>query len=416
MSDRVPEGWEKKELSFLTNLVSEKTEFNNQFEALTSSRSGLFKQSEYFNKRVTSVDNTGYRIIAPGQFTFRAMSDDGTFKFNRSTYSFTGVVSPAYEVFEAKNCSPDFLDYVLNSDEFHQQIYANAQGGTRLALKYSSLSKLEVQFPSVPEQKKIASILTSVDELIEKTQFQIDKLQDLKKASVNELLTKGIGHTEFKDSELGRISKIWEEMTLGAAVQKNIITDIQDGNHGTQHPKASDYVKDGIPFVMASNLKGGVIDVGNANKIPREIYDNLRIGFAKTGDVLLTHKATIGLVAIVNEDTPEVMCTPQVTYYRIGSKDKLRSRFLFYWFQSDQFQNEMVRLSGQSTRDYIGITAQKTLLVRIPPMGEQVEIIKILESIDHNLFMKKHSLRQTQSLKKSLMQDLLTGKVRVQVN
>jgi type I restriction enzyme S subunit len=64
--------------------------------------------------------------------------------------------------------------------------------------------------PPLPEQKKIASILTSVDEVIENTQKQIDKLQDLKKATMNELLTKGIGHTEFKDSELGRIPKSWE--------------------------------------------------------------------------------------------------------------------------------------------------------------------------------------------------------------
>jgi type I restriction enzyme S subunit len=62
-------------------------------------------------------------------------------------------------------------------------------------------------WPPLPEQKKIASILTSVDEVIENTQKQIDKLQDLKKATMNELLTKGIGHTEFKDSELGQDSE-----------------------------------------------------------------------------------------------------------------------------------------------------------------------------------------------------------------
>ena len=71
-----------------------------------------------------------------------------------------------------------------------------------------------ILIPPLPEQKKIASILTSVDEVIENTQKQIDKLQDLKKATMNELLTKGIGHTEFKDSELGRIPKSWEVRSL----------------------------------------------------------------------------------------------------------------------------------------------------------------------------------------------------------
>ena len=65
------------------------------------------------------------------------------------------------------------------------------------------------------EQQKIASILTSVDEVIEKTEAQISKLQDLKKGMMQELLTKGIGHTEFKDSPVGRIPKGWEVVKLG---------------------------------------------------------------------------------------------------------------------------------------------------------------------------------------------------------
>ena len=71
------------------------------------------------------------------------------------------------------------------------------------------------EIPPLPEQRKIASILTSVDEVIEKTKLQINKLQDLKKGTMNELLTKGIGHTEFKDSELGKIPKSWNAKKLG---------------------------------------------------------------------------------------------------------------------------------------------------------------------------------------------------------
>ena len=78
-----------------------------------------------------------------------------------------------------------------------------------------SLAKVEIPSPPLPEQKKIASILTSVDEVIEKTESQIAKLQDLKTGMMQELLTKGIGpggvpHTEFKDSPVGRIPVGWE--------------------------------------------------------------------------------------------------------------------------------------------------------------------------------------------------------------
>ena len=94
------------------------------------------------------------------------------------------------------------------------------------------------------------------------------------------------------------------------------ILEIQDGNHGEKHPKESDYVEEGIPFLMARDFQAGQLDLRGACKIPKSLGDQLRIGFARTGDVLLTHKGSIGLVAIVPEVADYVMLTPQVTYYR----------------------------------------------------------------------------------------------------
>ena len=97
----------------------------------------------------------------------------------------------------------EYLFQYLTSKEVSQRIGELAASSAMPAISFSSLKSINLTVPPLPEQKKIASILTSVDEVIENTQKQIDKLQDLKKATMNELLTKGIGHTEFKDSELG---------------------------------------------------------------------------------------------------------------------------------------------------------------------------------------------------------------------
>jgi len=312
----------------------------------------------------------------------------------------------------SREVSKFYLFYATQFRTFSDVISGSAQP----QITGEGLKKVSLPVPPLPEQKKIASILTSVDEVIENTQKQIDKLQDLKKATRNELLTKGIGHTEFKDSELGRIPKSWFNISVDEALKCKILDSIQDGNHGSQHPKSSDYVIKGIPFVMASDLRNGKVDVSRAKKIPTGVYEGLRIGFAKVGDVLLTHKATIGEVAVVDEDCGAIMCTPQVTYYRIKDAGRLSSRFLFYWFQSQQFQRELFRVSGQSTRDYIGIKAQKELFIRIPPITEQNSITSILLAVDEKVSRVKRKLAQTQALKKSLMQDLLTGKVRVTVN
>ena len=112
--------------------------------------------------------------------------------------------------------TPDFLTYALCQEEAQNHLKANTTGmaSSQTNFTHDALLRVPILSPPLPEQKKIASILTSVDEVIENTQKQIDKLQDLKKATMNELLTKGIGHTEFKDSELGRIPKSWEVSTL----------------------------------------------------------------------------------------------------------------------------------------------------------------------------------------------------------
>ena len=258
--------------------------------------------------------------------------------------------------------------------------------------------------------------------MIEKTQVQINKLKDLKTGMMQELLTRGVGidgkpHTEFKDSPVGRIPKGWNVVTIGDLLKTKVISSIQDGNHGAIHPKSADFVSDGIPFVMASDLHNGRIDFEGSNKIPEDIYNKLRIGFAQSGDVLLSHKATVGLTAIVPCGIKHLMLTPQVTYYRLGDSSKLFNIFLFYVFQSGYFQKTISLLSAQSTRSYIGILAQRELEIALPnTLKEQKQIVSILQSIDKRIDSVSDKLKLIKNIKKALMQDLLTGKVRVNVD
>src|SRR6266850_1619151 len=109
-----------------------------------------------------------------------------------------------------------------------------------------------------------------------------------------------------------------QAVSIGELERRGAIMEIQDGNHGDKHPVASDYVSDGVPFLMASDIRDGVVDLTPCKFISREQADSLRIGFARSGDVLLTHKGTVGSVAILPEVEDYVMLTPQVTYYRVN--------------------------------------------------------------------------------------------------
>ena len=86
-----------------------------------SSRQGIFLQDEYFSKQIASVDNTGYKIVRKGEFTYRSMSDDGHFVFNRLDDYEAGIVSPAYVVFRTKGVNSDFFKEFINSNMYHQK-------------------------------------------------------------------------------------------------------------------------------------------------------------------------------------------------------------------------------------------------------------------------------------------------------
>ena len=176
----------------------------------------------------------------------------------------------------------------------------------------------------------------------------------------------------------------WREYTVQELIDLDMLCDPMDGNHGEKHPKSSDYVPSGVPFIMANNLSGGTVDLKNCAFISQDQANNLDKGFAKPGDVLLTHKATLGRTAIVPDAYPTIVLTPQVTYYRC--KQGIDNRYLKYYFDSPYFQQLFFNWAGSgSTRAYLGITAQHKLPIILPPLPIQKEIAKILSAFDDKI-------------------------------
>jgi type I restriction enzyme S subunit len=179
----------------------------------------------------------------------------------------------------------------------------------------------------------------------------------------------------------------WQELQIKDLIQQGIIEKPLDGNHGEIHPKGEDFVESGIPFVMASDINGGKVDLNACKFITEQQASSLRKGFAKAGDVLLTHKASLGRTALVpNLETEYIMLTPQVTYYRIKDESRLLNRYLKYYFDSPFFQDTLTNHGDAgSTRAYIGITAQHELPVILPPLPEQKAIASVLSSLDDKI-------------------------------
>ncbi len=311
-------------------------------------------------------------------------------------------------------CTVDYLYYALLKNIDRLKLFS---GTTAVPIiNKSTFEQFELEIPPLREQQKIAEILSSVDAAIEKTEQVIAKTEEVKKGLMQQLLTKGIGHTEFKQTEIGEIPVEWELIKIQKLLDLGILDSIQDGNHGEKHPKSSDYCDEGIPFIMANDLINGDIDFAKCKKIPKSIADNLRIGFSRENDILLTHKATIGKVAIVPNIKDYVMLTPQVTYYRIKKQENLIPSFLKYYFESSKFQKELEVMSKQSTRSYIGITNQKKLSILLPSIEEQTSIVEILDTIVLKQKKEENKLQQLKIIKNGLMQQLLTGQVRIKID
>ena len=177
----------------------------------------------------------------------------------------------------------------------------------------------------------------------------------------------------------------WKTYTVQELIDVGMLEAPMDGNHGELHPKSSDYVSYGIPFVMANNLVDGRVDYKNCAFITAEQATSLRKGFSHPGDVLLTHKATIGRTAIVGNEFDTIILTPQVTYYRV--KKGISNRYLKYYFDSSAFQQLFSNWAGSgSTRSYLGITAQHRLPIVLPPYEVQLKIANFCGTIDEKIY------------------------------
>lgn len=398
MSERVPEGWSQYK-------VEQIGPFFNGLTGKTSSDFGkgepFLNYMQIFKQQLSYNSGAGFVEILEGEKQNTVQYGDILFTTSSETPAEIGMTavfletkwSPYLNSFcfglrPHKNFPlvPEFANQFFRGDTFREDIRPLAQGSTRYNLSKENLKQLSITIPPLSEQKRIASILTSVDEVIEKTQSLIDKLQDLKTGTMNELLTKGIGHTEFKDSELGRIPKSWVIDNLGSCFSLT---------SGKSKPTR----------LLSSNVsKIKSIPVFGGNGIT---------GFT---DSALLAKETI-VIGRVGEYCGCVHITPKnswVTDNALYIKEVTKNCDLVFLFHMLNFLN-LAKLRNKGGQPLISQQPISDLVAAIPPIEEQKKIAAVLTHLDeqHEIGIKK--LHQTQSLKKSLMQDLLTGEVRVTV-
>ena len=261
----------------------------------------------------------------------------------------------------------EYLYYCLKQYDFNKIISGSAQP----QITRQGMNKIYINICPHNEQIKIIKKLKKIDRIIKYRKQELSMLNNLIKARFVEM---------FGDTRKNPYN--YMKLTVAEAIEAGYIEKPFDGNHGGKHPKSSEYVECGIPFLMANNIVDGKVDLVNCSFITEERANKLDKGFARDNDVLITHKGTIGRTAVLRTDYDFVMLTPQVASYRV--KDGLTSDYLCGYFNTDYFQNDMKTLAsaGGSTRAYAGITAQLQLKLIIPPIDLQNQFAAFVQRID----------------------------------
>jgi type I restriction enzyme S subunit len=336
-----------------------------------------------------------------------------------SRVGYTGNAAIVPEGFPEANCAniiiirtdetvyPKYLHSFINSPVAAQQNAAFTVGSAQAVLNTGAIKKLIAIIPPLPEQQKIAQILTSVDEVIEKTQAQIDKLKDLKTAMMQELLTKGIGHVEFKDSPVGRIPVGWEVKTLEA-----LSSFVTSGSRGW----AQYYSSTGAIFIRIGNLTREHINFRFKDIIyvtPPNSAEGKRT-LVQEGDVLISITADLGIIAVVNKSIGEAYVNQHVSLVRLD--DPSMARWVGHFLAFEDSRKQFTANNDAGAKAGLNLTAIRKTQVALPSKNERRKIVEALDSVDKLISEKRRKLNVTNDTKKALMQDLLTGKVRVKVS
>ena len=304
---------------------------------------------------------------------------------------------------------PKFIHQFFQSKLYWQYISSGQAGSTLKNINLPILKSLEIPLPPAAEQKAIAEVLSTLDEAVQKTNEVIAKTERLKKGLMQELLTRGIGHKEFKDTEIGRIPKEWDVVELG-----EITTEVY------RYPTYYNikYEGDGIAEVRGELIKhNGELerDVSKYRCISKETSQRFPKTILQEGDFILSVRGTMGKVAIVPSFLEGANMTANLMRISLN-RSKCHPPFFKQIFLSDSFRRTLGNRSSQTTIKTIQAPVLKSIRMPLPPLGEQQKIAEILSTVDQKLEVERNQKAKLERIKQGMMDLLLTGKIRVKVS
>ena len=403
------DAWEQRKLGDNIAEYTEKTTINNQYPVLTSSRRGIFFQTDYYDgNQIASADNTGYNIVPYGYFTYRHMSDDEIFHFNINDITENGIVSTLYPVFTTdENLDSRYLQYQLNyGKEFAKYAILQKQGGSRTYMYLNKLKELRLTIPNfVEEQKKISAYFMKLDNLITLHQRKFEKLTNVKKSMLEKMFPQN--GSCYPEIRFKGFTDPWEQRKFG-----EVFMSLQ--NNTLSRAELND------EFGAAQNIHYGDVlikydEILDVSKEPlsyiekQSIADKFKTSYLQNGDVIIADTAedeTVGKCTEIEGLTDQKVISGLHTM-PVRPNRKFASGFLGFYLNSAAYHDQLKPLMQGIKVTSISKGAMQDTVVKFPlDLKEQEQIGIYFGGLDHLITLHQRELEKLQSIKKALIEKM----------
>ncbi len=407
----VPKDWGEVRFHDMFSRVVRKNKEGNTNVLTISAQYGLINQNDFFNKTVASDDKSNYYLMKKGEFAYNKSYSNG-YPFGalkRLDFYDKGIVSPLYICFASNenNQCPDFYVHYFEAGQMNKEIQAFAQEGARnhglLNISVDDFFNSNLLNPPLPEQKKIAEILATQDRVIELKEKLIAEKQNQKKYLMQMLLDGKASPIKFKLGNVSIDKSKWVDKRLG---------EISKVKGGKRIPKGFSLTANdtGHPYLTVSNMKNGTIDDENILFVPLDVAEKIKAYRVDAGDIYITVAGTLGTVGIIPLKYDKANLTENA--------DKIidvfcNKAFLYQLLLSNIIQNQIVLSQTNNAQPKLAIQQIQNFIFLLPTLPEQTAIAEVLSAADEEISLLQKGLEEEKLKKKSLMQLLLTGLVRV---
>jgi type I restriction enzyme S subunit len=299
----------------------------------------------------------------------------------------------------------DYFYYYFDWEYFRQKIIDNTHGGAMQNLVGMNIFRnVELAHPPLPEQRAIAAALSDVDALISSLDRLLAKKRDLKHATMQQLLT---GH-----HRLPGFHGKWETIRFSDLADKSIPWSIVGGPFGSSL-KTSDYTEEGVRIIQLQNIGDGYFYDDYAIYTSEEKADELLSNNIYPGEIILSKMGDpVARACFIPTSDPRYLMASDGIRLAVDSK-QFNKRFVHDYINSDYFRKNAIEASTGSTRQRIGLGELKQLPFIKPTLDEQIAIAEVLSDMDDEIATLERRRDKTRLLKQGMMQELLTGRIRL---